>query len=190
MQHWRSATIYRCRCFRGSAPMNHRFRLPLRSAADDRWRLPVWSSGRDCSAAAPRSCPRTGRPRAETGARRNRSRRALLTERSWSRPTLAAMRLLCGSTSFASAPRGVFCPFAPAEVLAAERRAGAARSPPAVLGETDGPTMLGMTIWAPATCAARRTRADLGAGGADAQLSPCSSAHRVAALREPTSSLR
>jgi hypothetical protein len=36
MQRWRSASIYGCRCFRASAPMDDRFRLPIRSAADDR----------------------------------------------------------------------------------------------------------------------------------------------------------
>lgn len=36
MQRWRSATIYGRRCFRGSAPTDDRFRLPIRSAADDR----------------------------------------------------------------------------------------------------------------------------------------------------------
>jgi len=36
MQRWRSATIYGRRCFRGSAPTDDRFRLPIRSAADHR----------------------------------------------------------------------------------------------------------------------------------------------------------
>ena len=50
IQRWRSATIYGPRCFRGNAPTDDRFLLPIRSAADyrsgDAWIVPIAVAGR------------------------------------------------------------------------------------------------------------------------------------------------